>query len=81
MFQWNTYGDLPNSDLLRRYGHVDLVALPGGGEGNPADVVEIPASLVVTAILSSPRTSHSKQLTESPYQERIDWWLDEAGDE
>ncbi|KAG0701264.1 hypothetical protein DFH29DRAFT_927594 [Suillus ampliporus] len=57
---FNTYGDPPNSDLLRRYGHVDLGAL-----GNPHDVVEIRADLIV-------------KLT---YQRRIDWWLDEGGDD
>ncbi|KAL7008056.1 Ribosomal lysine N-methyltransferase 4 [Cystobasidiomycetes sp. EMM_F5] len=35
---WNVYGDPPNSDLLRRYGHVD--------DENPSDIVEIPADLV-----------------------------------
>ena len=38
---FNTYADPPNSDLLRRYGHVD--------EPNGSDVVELEASLLVTA--------------------------------
>ncbi|TFY56372.1 hypothetical protein EVJ58_g7685 [Rhodofomes roseus] len=48
---WNTYGDPPNSELLRRYGHVDLVPMPEsfGGLGNPADIVEIPGDLAVAA--------------------------------
>lgn len=39
----NTYGDPPNSDLLRRYGHVDLV--------NGADEVELSAKLLVEGAL------------------------------
>jgi SET domain-containing protein 6 len=66
---WNTYGDPPNSDLLRRYGHVDLVPLPQGGLGNPADIVEVRADLVVAA---------ANDLAD---KERIDWWLEEGGDD
>lgn len=66
---WNTYGDPPNSDLLRRYGHVDQVPLPQGDVGNPADIVEIRADLVVS-------TANSQA-----DQERIDWWLEEGGDD
>ncbi|KAH7339918.1 hypothetical protein B0J17DRAFT_657309 [Rhizoctonia solani] len=36
---WNTYGDPPNSELLRRYGYVDV---PGQG----LDIVEISGSLL-----------------------------------
>ncbi|KAK9898334.1 SET domain-containing protein [Cystobasidium minutum MCA 4210] len=42
---WNVYGDPPNSDLLRRYGHVD--------DDNPADVAEITADLVAEIACSS----------------------------
>ncbi|KDQ21492.1 hypothetical protein BOTBODRAFT_99899 [Botryobasidium botryosum FD-172 SS1] len=66
---WNTYGDPPNSDLLRRYGHVDMLTLPDGSIGNPSDVVEITADLVVDIVASE----HSR--------ERIDWWLEEGGDD
>lgn len=70
----NTYGDPPNSDLLRRYGHVDLVplGLPQIGAGNPEDVVEIPADLVVKIAINN---------TANNLQERIDWWLELADDE
>ncbi|TFK53554.1 SET domain-containing protein [Heliocybe sulcata] len=68
---WNTYGDPPNADLLRRYGHVDVVSLPGGGEGNPADIVEVRADLVVDCISSG----------AGDLSERIDWWLDQGGDD
>lgn len=40
---YNTYGELPNSDLLRRYGYVES----GGTE---FDVVEIPTSLIAKGI-------------------------------
>ncbi|KAM5530522.1 hypothetical protein V8D89_015799 [Ganoderma adspersum] len=71
---WNTYGDPPNSDLLRRYGHVDLVPLrpPLSGVGNPEDVVEVRADLVVAAV--SKKVKHD-------LQERVDWWLEEADDD
>ncbi|EKM54733.1 uncharacterized protein PHACADRAFT_97093 [Phanerochaete carnosa HHB-10118-sp] len=71
---WNTYGDPPNSDLLRRYGFIDVTKLesPLSGAGNPADIVEIPANLVVEAA-----TKH----TTSKTQDRVDWWLEEAEDD
>ncbi|KAI3604827.1 set domain protein, partial [Moniliophthora roreri] len=72
---WNTYGDLPNAELLRRYGHVDLLPLPDGTEGNPGDIVEIRADLVVSAVTESHGNS-----TES-CKERIDWYLEEGGDD
>lgn len=74
--QWNTYGDPPNSDLLRCYGHVDVLPLPQGGEGNPADVVEIRADLAVAVITQQPHTLSAKDS-----EDRIDWWLEEGGDE
>ncbi|KAF9653963.1 SET domain-containing protein [Thelephora ganbajun] len=74
---WNTYGELPNSELLRRYGHVDVFDLPGGGQGNPEDVVEVPANVFVSPIIDiSP-----KGMSVETLQERIDWWLEESGDD
>ncbi|KAK7473222.1 Ribosomal lysine N-methyltransferase 4 [Stygiomarasmius scandens] len=73
---WNTYGDLPNAELLRRYGHVDLMPLPGGGKGNPGDVAEIRADLIVSAL-----SEHPGRFPESKVQEVIDWYLDEGGDD
>ncbi|KAK1225653.1 Ribosomal lysine N-methyltransferase 4 [Marasmius sp. AFHP31] len=70
---WNTYGDLPNAELLRRYGHVDLLPLPDGQVGNPGDVVEIRADLVVSAI--------PRELASQSGKERIDWYLEEGGDD
>ncbi|KAG1767426.1 hypothetical protein EDD22DRAFT_875836 [Suillus occidentalis] len=73
---FNTYGDLPNSDLLRRYGHVDLVPCPHlkGALGNPQDVVEIRADLVVNVVCGDASNDET-------YRQRIDWWLDEGGDD
>ncbi|KAJ7162078.1 SET domain-containing protein [Mycena filopes] len=68
---WNTYGDLPNAELLRRYGHVDVLPLPNGDLGNPGDVVEISADLAVAAV----------QTDEATTKERIDWWLEQGGDD
>jgi N-lysine methyltransferase SETD6 len=39
---YNTYGDLPNSDLLRRYGYV----IPGSRD----DLVEISAESIIQTI-------------------------------
>jgi SET domain-containing protein 6 len=73
---WNTYGDPPNSDLLRRYGHVDLVPLANGSFGNPADTVEIRADLVMEVILQNyPEWAGPRSA------ERVDWWLEEGGDD
>nr|GAT54993.1 predicted protein [Mycena chlorophos] len=84
---WNTYGDLPNAELLRRYGHVDLVPLNESTDastsdpsanpsalGNPGDVVEIRADLVLS-VLDLPPQSEAKT------KERIDWWLEQGGDD
>jgi len=74
--KFNTYGDLPNSDLLRRYGYVDLVPCPHlkGELGNPQDIVEIRADLVVNVVCDDVPNSET-------YRQRINWWLDEGGDE
>ncbi|KAJ7594459.1 SET domain-containing protein [Mycena floridula] len=69
---WNTYGDLPNAELLRRYGHVDLLELPDGSKGNPGDEVEIRADLVTSCLDS---------VAAEVVQERIDWWLEEGEDD
>lgn len=76
MDQWNTYNDLPNSELLRRYGHVDWLPLENGGQGNPGDAVEMPATVVVDAVKEIRPT-----VAEDRFTQRIDWWLEEGGDE
>ncbi|KAG8890370.1 hypothetical protein FRB98_008945 [Tulasnella sp. 332] len=64
---WNTYGEPPNSDLLRRYGHVDFVLTPQESLGNPMDVVEIKADLVVD-VINAPNSA-----------ERVEWFLENDG--
>jgi N-lysine methyltransferase SETD6 len=41
---YNTYGNLPNSDLLRRYGYVIA--------GSKDDIVEIPSEMIIETISS-----------------------------
>lgn len=67
--QWNTYGNPPNADLIRRYGHVDLVPMEDGSLGNPSDVVEISADLAV------------KLVDAEELAQRVDFFLEEGGDE
>jgi SET domain-containing protein 6 len=47
-----------------------------GGYGNPGDVVEIRADLVVSTILEN----HTDLAGEN-MDARIDWWLEAGGDE
>ncbi|KAJ3544364.1 hypothetical protein NMY22_g2810 [Coprinellus aureogranulatus] len=66
-----------NSELLRRYGHVDLhTSFENGSQGNPGDVVEMPATVVVDAVKETRPT-----MTEEALTERIDWWLEMGGDD
>ncbi|KAG6369132.1 hypothetical protein JVT61DRAFT_1463 [Boletus reticuloceps] len=98
---FNTYGDPPNSDLLRRYGHVDLVRIHSPSRdstpdrledvemkdcdtdvetilrlGNPSDVVEVRADLIVHVVQRSNFSSKMKDV-----HTRIEWWLGEGEDE
>ncbi|SGZ12166.1 BQ5605_C028g10485 [Microbotryum silenes-dioicae] len=61
---FNTYADPPNSDLLRRYGHVD--------EENGADLVEIGLGLVVE-LVGGPQGS---DLSEDEQSTRAEWLLE-----
>uniref|UniRef100_D8QBI2 SET domain-containing protein n=1 Tax=Schizophyllum commune (strain H4-8 / FGSC 9210) TaxID=578458 RepID=D8QBI2_SCHCM len=85
---WNTYADPPNSALLRRYGHVDVIAPDApnastdgqenvAGAPNPADIVEVRADLVVRSAIERAGGSDAEEAAK----ERIDWWLDEGGDD
>ncbi|KAL1745674.1 hypothetical protein HDZ31DRAFT_35884 [Schizophyllum fasciatum] len=78
---WNTYADPPNSALLRRYGHVDVVDADAdqnvAGAPNPADIVEVRADLVVRSAIERAGGSTAEEAAK----ERIDWWLDEGGDD
>lgn len=86
--QFNTYGSPPNSELLRKYGHVDVfpldtAALSGITDrplgswhfGNPGDAVALSGDLVVSAV----REVHPKSIAQ--ISERVDRWLDEGQDE
>ncbi|SCV73464.1 BQ2448_7390 [Microbotryum intermedium] len=61
---FNTYADPPNSDLLRRYGHVD--------EENGADLVEIGLELVV-GLVGGPEGSSLSEVEQST---RVEWLLE-----
>jgi SET domain-containing protein 6 len=50
--------------------------LPSGETGNPGDIVEIKADLVVSTVSNYPGATHGDQT-----KERIDWWLEEGGEE
>lgn len=51
--------------------------MPGGGQGNPGDIVEVPANAFVSPAIGVP----PKDVSAEALQERIDWWLEESGDE
>jgi len=51
---YNTYGNLPNSDLLRRYGYV----IPGSRD----DIVEIPSEMIVESVSSLPKEEVEKRI-------------------
>ncbi|GAA5985075.1 hypothetical protein JCM10908_002514 [Rhodotorula pacifica] len=64
---YNTYADPPNSDLLRRYGHVD--------ELNDADLVEVGLETVVDLV------GEAKGLKESEREARAEWLLEMGVDD
>jgi SET domain-containing protein 6 len=64
---FNTYADPPNSDLLRRYGHVD--------EENAADLVEIGLESVVDLV------GAGMGLDEAERESRAEWLLEVGIDE
>ncbi|KAF9490655.1 SET domain-containing protein [Pleurotus eryngii] len=94
---FNTYSDLPNAELLRRYGHVDVLPLPAelgfatlssDSRGNPGDVVELRADIVVNVAARStlgkqPDSSSATNAdaTMEDLKGRIDWWLEMGGDD
>ena len=67
---------MPNAALLRAYGHVDYLPLLNGEYGNPGDVVEVRADLVVSTIMEN-----NPDLVGENMVARIDWWLEVGGDE
>lgn len=86
--QYNTYASPPNSELLRKYGHVD--ALPLSADllaelepaevgaypfGNAGDEVELQGDLLVSAAVEA---GHLARDGEDGAEARIDWWLEEG---
>jgi len=64
---FNTYAEPPNSDLLRRYGHVD--------DDNDADVVEIDLAQVVDLV------GDGVGMSEEEREERAEFLLEVGMDE
>lgn len=86
--QFNTYGSPPNSELLRKYGHVDVFPLqpatlelsvelesPQWLFGNPGDEVELEGNYIVHAVAELGLGS------EATSSERVDLWLEGGQDE
>ncbi|OWT40334.1 SET domain-containing protein 6 [Cryptococcus neoformans Bt1] len=84
---YNTYDSPPNSELLRKYGHVDVLPLPSDmldllnetelgswPYGNPGDEVLLQGDLIVGCVATELGGMHMK----ATLQDRIDWWLDEG---
>lgn len=65
---YNTYADPPNSDLLRRYGHVDEV--------NDEDLVEMGLETLVDLMGEG-----ENPMSEDEREERAKWGLDNDGEE
>jgi SET domain-containing protein 6 len=79
---WNTYDDPPNADLLRKYGHVDLIPLEFDVSGatppvfpyeNPADEVEIRADLILDICL--------RDASDAVRTAKVNMWLFLGGEE
>lgn len=64
---YNTYADPPNSDLLRRYGHVD--------EPNPYDVVELGADLLADVACAN------DEALKALIPAKVEWALEHEIDE
>lgn len=88
--QYNTYDSPPNSELLRKYGHVDVLPLPSDvlalldetelgswPYGNPGDEVLLLGDLIVGCVAAKLGGKHMK----ATLQDRIDWWLEEGQEE
>ena len=70
---FNTYADPPNSDLLRRYGHVD--------EPNGSDVVELDAKLILQAAIThlSALLGLSAEELKKDLEQRLEWACSSLG--
>lgn len=69
----NTYGNPPNSDLVRRYGFID--------EPNRGDLVELPAERVVDTAVGKlcAATQGEEGVIRAAMQERFEWACTELG--
>jgi SET domain-containing protein 6 len=76
---YNTYAHPPNSDLLRRYGHVDII--PPSLVGNEEDEVEIRCDLVVEIVKQMLIAKGGWDEKEWDMDGRVEFWLEEGGDE
>ncbi|EJT50619.1 nucleus protein [Trichosporon asahii var. asahii CBS 2479] len=93
--QYNTYSSPCNSELLRKYGHVDLLPFPSSFAsqlpssvfpqlgGNAGDEVELSGDLVLRAIaaqLRKPIEFDADGRPNPPWDERLEAWLEDADD-
>lgn len=93
--QYNTYSSPCNSELLRKYGHVDLLPFPPSFAsslpsslradlgGNAGDEVELSGDLVLRCIaqhLRKPIAFDEDGRPSAPYDERLEAWLEDADD-
>ncbi|WWC58001.1 uncharacterized protein I303_100536 [Kwoniella dejecticola CBS 10117] len=92
---YNTYASPPNSELLRKYGHVDVLSIPTEqvellseeeiGDwpfGNPGDEILIDGKVIIEsieAVLGKKRGDEEKW--QAKVSKRVDWWLEEGLDD
>ncbi|KAK8844649.1 hypothetical protein IAR55_006496 [Kwoniella newhampshirensis] len=90
---YNTYDSPPNSELLRKYGHVDVLPLPSDllklldpsdvGDwpyGNAGDEVLIDGNCVVEAVAVA-LLDRADEIWRQSIPKRVDWWLEEGQDD
>ncbi|WVF66323.1 hypothetical protein IAT40_001063 [Kwoniella sp. CBS 6097] len=88
---YNTYASPPNAELLRKYGHVDVLPLPsdsldlltkeeigGWPYGNAGDEVLLDGKLVVEAVADVLGSTKADDKWRKSVEKRVDWWLDEG---
>ncbi|WVQ93945.1 hypothetical protein IAU59_001023 [Kwoniella sp. CBS 9459] len=88
---YNTYASPPNAELLRKYGHVDVLPLPtdsldlltpeevgGWPYGNAGDEVLLDGKLVVEAVAHVLGSGSADAKWRKSVEKRVDWWLDEG---
>lgn len=92
-FKLNTYGSPPNSELLRKYGHIDLDLLSteilsklsqeeigGWPYGNPGDEVQLDGQMVANVVGVEAGGAGTPEW-KSKVKVRVDAWLDDGQDE